>query len=243
MSLSAFLERVDELRIARNVSLEMLFDSAIDLFRGKALIWFRAYRSSVTDWDGLTKLLREEFQPYDYNEKLLEEIKRRSQGPDESLGVYVAIMQSMFNRLDVTLSQTTRVKILMKNIAPFYQDKLSLTTVSTIDELLKLGRQLEARKSALEEFKPPPRRGTSKLLEPDLAYVYSDQGTQGNSKQSQCASVGRDFRCFNCKESGHLASRCTKPFRRHCFRCGEPNVTTRSCPICMHQGNESRGQQ
>ncbi|KAK4884771.1 hypothetical protein RN001_001042 [Aquatica leii] len=92
ISVSAFLERVEELRIARNVSYDMLYNSAVDLFEGKALVWFRAYKSLVSDWDELTKLLRDEFQPHDYNEKLLSEIKNRTQGPDESIGVYVAVV-------------------------------------------------------------------------------------------------------------------------------------------------------
>lgn len=38
-SLLSFLERVDELRVARNISKAQLFCSAVDLFDGTALIW------------------------------------------------------------------------------------------------------------------------------------------------------------------------------------------------------------
>ncbi|KAK4879247.1 hypothetical protein RN001_007393 [Aquatica leii] len=41
LSIGAFLERVDELQIARGVSEEELFLSALDLFTGRALNWFR----------------------------------------------------------------------------------------------------------------------------------------------------------------------------------------------------------
>lgn len=52
-SLSAFLERVEETRIARNVTEQDLFNSAIDLFSGKALIWYRSIRKTVRDWPAL----------------------------------------------------------------------------------------------------------------------------------------------------------------------------------------------
>lgn len=46
-SVNAFLERVSELKIARHVHDDELFDSAVDLFAGKALVWYRDARRSV----------------------------------------------------------------------------------------------------------------------------------------------------------------------------------------------------
>lgn len=48
-SLKSFLVRVEELSAARKVSNEELFSSAIDLFSGSALLWFRSMRNSVHD--------------------------------------------------------------------------------------------------------------------------------------------------------------------------------------------------
>lgn len=239
LSLSAFLERVEELRIARNISLETLFNSALDLFTGKALLWYRAYRDLTDNWDDLVKFLREEFQPYDYDDKLIEEIKRRTQGPSESVGVYLAIMQSMFNRLNVEVPENFKLKILLKNIAPFYQDKLSLVPVSSIVELLKLGRQIESRKAALEEFVPPPRKSSGKILEPDLAYVYPEP-VASTSRSVNCDAVS-GVKCWNCELIGHVAARCPQPLKKRCFKCGKLDVTVRTCPRCSISGNARRG--
>lgn len=71
LSLAAFLERVGELCIARNFPLEMLLDSAIVLFARKALVWFRSVRHLVVrTWPELVDRLKEEFQPYDYDNLL-----------------------------------------------------------------------------------------------------------------------------------------------------------------------------
>ncbi|KAJ8910138.1 hypothetical protein NQ315_016107 [Exocentrus adspersus] len=78
LSLSAFLERVEELRVARHVSKEILLESGIDLFTGRAYQFYLAYRSQVTTWDDFVGLLREEYLSANYNEKLFEEIRHRT---------------------------------------------------------------------------------------------------------------------------------------------------------------------
>lgn len=169
LSLNAFLERVDELCVARYISREELFDSAIDLFAGKALVWYRATRRSVSNWGELVAQLREEFQPHDYDTKLFDEIKRRTQGPEETIGIYLAIMASLFGRLSTPISEEVQLRILMRNIAPFYQTQLSLLDVKSIDELRRLCRRLEVRRESVEAFSLPNKRVNA--LEPDLAYV------------------------------------------------------------------------
>lgn len=112
MSLSAFLQRVEELRKARNVSIDEVFRAGYDLFCGKALTWFRENIKHASDWPSLVKLLREEFQPADYDERLYDEIKSRTQGSSESIGIYIAIMDNLFSRLPVTIPENKQLKIL-----------------------------------------------------------------------------------------------------------------------------------
>lgn len=99
MSVNAFLERVKELRIARHISEDGLFDSAVDLFEGYALLWYRDARKRIITWPDLARLQREKFQSVHYNEKLFEEIKLRTQEPSESIRVYFSVMSAKFGRL------------------------------------------------------------------------------------------------------------------------------------------------
>lgn len=145
MSVSAFLERIEELCIARHVSKRELFDSAIDLFRGQALIWFRANRTEFANWDSLSKELKKQFQPHDYDERLFDEIKRRTQGRDEPIGIYLAVMTNLFSRLSFRAPEATRLKILMKNIDPFFQLNLGLTEITSVDDLKKMCARLEEK--------------------------------------------------------------------------------------------------
>lgn len=238
ISLNAFLENVEELRRSRNVSPGQLFSSASDLFMGKALIWFRSIRNEVHSWPELVEQLRVQFLPADYNDQLIDEIRKRTQGATESMGIYIAVMTNMFNRLTVPVNEPARLKILLKNIAPFYQSQLGLVKVNSVKHLLDLGRQLEARKESIESFSPPPRN-TKTLLEPDLAYIDAS-----SSNQLPVDTEINISACWLCNKSGHLAATCpSKPTHKRCFKCGTPGFTVKTCVKCNRQnsGNSSGG--
>lgn len=232
LSLNAFLIAVDEKRFSRNVSIEELFRSAIDLFRGKALVWFRANRKHLSDWNSLVALLRAEFQPPDYNDKLFEEIKNRTQGPNETMGIYLAYMENLFDRLTIKVPETTKLKILLNNLHPFYQTQLGLETVSSRDELLRIGRLLEARKAVVDKYHlPPSRKSNEKLLEPDLACTHTADLV------SEVQPSSSSIVCWNCNKSGHISSTCPVPRKLKCFKCGKFGFTVRTCPKCSRAGN------
>lgn len=234
-SVSAFLERVAELKISRNSSDHLLFNSAIDLFVGPALIWYRANRDSFTNWSELAAGLRNEFQAIDYDDRLLDEIKQRTQGPNETIGLYVSVMKNLFSRLSNPVPEENQLRILQRNILPFYQTQLGLTEVHTVAELLKFGKVLEARKASAEAYVPPPLRG--KTLEPDLAYVGTDPIP--NRPRVRVAPVSANpVKCWNCRQSGHRYTQCSLPRKRFCYRCGRPDTIVSSCPQCS--GNDRR---
>src|SRR5436190_17492362 len=78
-SIASFLERVEELRRARGVTHEELFDSAVDLFTGSALIWYRSTISRIFTWNELCNEMRTVFQAPDYYFRLQQEIFNRVQ--------------------------------------------------------------------------------------------------------------------------------------------------------------------
>lgn len=230
ISLSAFLENVEELRLSHGVSSKQLFDAAHELFAGKALIWFRSIKNKISDWTHLVNELRLQFQPPNFNDKLLQEIRTRTQGPNENMGMYIAVMTNMFNRLTVSVDEATRIKILLQNIAPFYQSQLGLVSVTSVDQLLQIGRKLEARKDTIESFTPPPRNRIG-LMEPDLAYIY------GDPTSSYPSQIDALVTCWNCRKPGHVARKCSQSKSRYCFKCGNPNCTVNTCANCSKSEN------
>lgn len=235
MSVNAFIERINELKVARNSNDRLLFASAIDLFTGNAAIWYRANKDTFADWSELMVGLRSEFLSPEYDEHLFEEIKHRTQGPNESIGIYVSVMKNLFARLCTSVPESTRLKILMRNLAPFYQTQLGLVDITSIAQLLQFGKQLEARRAFVEAYVPPPSRGKS--LEPDLACVSATSGSGRNTPVE--AGPSSSVKCWNCGRNGHRSAQCSQQRRRHCFGCGRPNVTRFSCPSCSGNGRRA----
>lgn len=254
-SVTSFFEKVEDLRAARGVSKHILLNSGIDLFEGRAYEFYQDCRSEVNSWDELVQKFKEEYQPAFYSEKLLEEIKRRTQGADETIGTYIAVMSKYFQRLECTVSEEAKLTILLRNIAPMYKNQLGAVEITSLSQLKSLCRRIEQRMQS--EYVPPPRKGHS--LEPDLAYIGSEPELEGKleelrveqshsgSPQGQSSSrngrlqqgSSKEVVCFRCNKSGHRAIGCAEPKKLVCFGCKKEGFTKRTCPSCS-SGNGYR---
>ncbi|KAJ8948943.1 hypothetical protein NQ318_022965 [Aromia moschata] len=142
MSLSAFMQQVEELRIART-----------SLKGNPVGLWYR-----FIFWKSL------------HDEDLLKEIEKRTQAKDESTGIYLAIVNSYFNRLTHPLSEKAKLTLLLRNIRPALQQGIGLREVTSIADLRAICRKLEEKNESIENFHEPPTN-CADTLEPDLAYV------------------------------------------------------------------------
>lgn len=240
MSVHTFLERVTELRIARNVSETELFGQALDLFEGRALLWYRANRNRTNNWKGLATLLTRHYEPPDYRARLLQEIMSRTQDSSESIVDYLACMTAMFERYG-NVSEELRLDIICKNLSPFYI--MQLPAVKTLSELEEECLKLEIKKFRAEHHVAPTLK-RSAHVEPDFAFVKS-QSEPLATDEAYAIRPGpsRPMTCWNCQKTGHLRQDCTAAQKRFCYRCGQPDVTVRTCPTCSFSstsGNANR---
>lgn len=244
-SVCSFLERIEELSLARNMSKNELFLGAADLFTGPALIWYRSIKDKIQDWDSLTKELKTQFLPHNYEDFLWEEIKQRTQGPNEKVGIFLASLENLFNRLPTVPTEEVKLKYMKRNVLPYFANHLALKEIQSTADLLKFCHLLEGTRESIERYRPPPTRRND-LLEPDLAYA----GTSYMSNPTVCTmgvlrkgSFKRKnpVKCWNCNAFNHSYRDCSKPKTIFCYGCGKKGVTKGKCPKCSVSKNAVTG--
>lgn len=139
--------------------------------------------------------------------------------------------------------------------------QLALQPIYTIEGLINACRTIEDAKVAAARFRPPPAN-VQQLLEPDLAYTkgryrpakYTLTDSVGaphsleqpinyvpsESPNAQSFSGASAMTCWNCNQTGHRFNQCTSVKRKHCYRCGQPNVTSKECPKCAGNGRRAQ---
>lgn len=254
-SLMTFLADVEDKRVSRRVSHEALFQSSSELLSGTALIWFRSRRSSIATWPELVEQLKKTFLDPNYDDQLMGEIRRRTQGADEKPAIYLAKMRSLFDRLATPLSEGQKVEIVEQRLRKEYLQLLPLTTYTTLGELEDVVARLQVGQSWASRFEEPP---TKNLFEPELGYtgprrseptikkpsnisaVDSQPPNQNPSKVSIGSSKPRETAprprrqpiCWNCLEVGHRFYDCVKEMTLFCWKCGQRDVPRATCPRC-----------
>lgn len=240
MSVHTFLERVVELSATRNVSKSELFTSAADLFDGPAKLWFRNIqrKTLATDWDGLVNLLKRDFLSDNFDEDLWDEIKKRTQGNKEPIHLYIAAMESYFDRLSRPPAEVTKLKIIKERILPRYTSKIALVDIKSTDELCTICRKLDEADRIKNNYAPPPK--SFNVLQSDLAYL-SESSSSLASTSTFRPNQRNKFRnninvstvtCWNCLKPNHKFQICREKRKLFCFKCGNPNVISTNCTRC-----------
>lgn len=236
LSLPNFLERVEELRLARNISTLELFNSAVDLFKGSALIWYRSVRDSVTSWDALVSMLKRDFLSPDYDSELWIQIRERKQGPKERIAIYVAVMKNLFGRLSSLPSEGEQLSIVRRNILPEIRAHLALRDVKSLEQLTALCNTLEQTIfPALYQVHQKTSIAVVEVESNDRA-KYSEENLN-TLTSSVNPSQGKSNVCWNCEGRGHSWRDCNTARTRFCFRCGTKNVVVPTCPKCNPRQN------
>lgn len=233
LSVGSFLERVEELRVARGISERELLASAVDLFTGSALIWHRSNRQRIKSWEQLKRELRAVFQNPDYDHLLLKEILNRTQGEHENIDLYLAAMDGLYSRLTEKIPEEKQLAQILKNLNNYLQDKLCMFNINSLEELRNLARRAELGRIRSTTQHPPPRPNI--VMEPDLAYSgpRRQPGLQYVSAIHSAESTrAPNQTCWNCCGVGHVYRYCNKPKKLFCFGCGTPNIKKSDCHKC-----------
>lgn len=243
-SVGSFLERVEELRRARGLTHQELFESAVDLFTGTALIWYRSAVGRVSSWQQLCRELKLVFQSPDYDDMLRQEISNRVQGPEESIDLFLAAVEGLYGRLSAKIPESERLHQVLKNLNPYLLEKLCMFDIGSLETLRDLGRKAELGRLRSSAHTQPQRH--HRVLEPDLAWGTTTRRKTTHQLAALKPSTSRPSeststtKCWNCSSLGHRFSQCTQERVVFCFGCGTPGVKKASCQTCKSKNGKTR---
>lgn len=251
-SVISFLEEIEQLSESRGITKAQLFHSIYELLKGDARDWFLPRKYGFLDWEDFKKKLKDAFMPLQYEENLLEDIKRRTQGADERVMLYIIRMQNLFRKLSIRCPpEAEQVQIIRRNLLPHLQTTLSFQETNTIEELLSKCRDAEQVQWQAQQYCPPPtqarlvqeqhlcyRRPISNKVIPVRA-LEKEEPTDLHLTRNAMDDLEKSPRkCFNCGQPGHLRAKCPQPRKLSCFKCGLDGYTSRNCIKCTKNENQ-----
>lgn len=243
----SFIERVEELADSRGVSKSDLFSSAIELFTGDALNWFRVNRSIFNSWCEIVAGLKDEFELLDQDKRLVAQLRATCQTPKENLGSFITKVLLINNRLSKKLPEDEILDILQCNMLPRYIHKLSLTEISNIASLKKYGKMIELADSRSDARNHPGFQTNHHQTSSNSSNTKANNNSANNNSFNNMYKIRENFQnnrnipnfrknqnFFNNSNRSPNNVNFREPVR--CFRCGRHGVKAPDC-TCKNRKN------
>ncbi|CAB0044275.1 unnamed protein product, partial [Trichogramma brassicae] len=156
MSVESFIERVEECGFLAGLTDRDLLLGLSETLTGTAAKWYRSNRYSFRTWDDFCKAARRMFGIDRYgHQQLLEQIKKRTQGPDERVAEYIICIQSVFNKLRPELDVQTQLDYLHGGMLPDLQKMVCKRFLRSIDDLLEEAVEAENTIRKANQYRAP----------------------------------------------------------------------------------------
>lgn len=253
----SFIERVEETARARHIPKAELFESASDLFSEKAIFWLRLVKPALRDWDSLVEKLKADFLNSDVDDETWREIRMRKQGRNEPVVLFIATVEGLFGRLSYSPAPVTKVKYIKRGLQKEYQQRLALQDISSVDELGSSCKRLEeadvlglcssSRSHQVCEVnldepsssrRSPNVRGGEQSNHRNQNNFWNGKKNkrlprENNPEEGEKDKAGTKYVCWKCSGPNHLFKDCKSNIKkRFCFKCGTPDVTSKTCSHC-----------
>jgi len=137
-----FLERLEEICEAENISPNRLLPYIPDLLRGEAAMWFRNNKYNWRSWREFRIAFREFYFPVNYEVDLEAQISRRLQKPNEPTSRYITELQTLIRRHG-NIDAQTELNWLYRNLLPEFRQYIRRNDFQDTASFCKLARKFE----------------------------------------------------------------------------------------------------
>ncbi|CAG9790323.1 unnamed protein product [Diatraea saccharalis] len=189
-----FITSVDEYMVSRDIDEYFIVTSFSDFLTGVAKKWFRTVRVNYSSWYSLKVDLLKRFDKLDFDYQLEFLLRTRKQKSTETLSDFIIELQDMSFRLSDPLSEQNLINIIKHNMLRSYAMYFVGRNITSIDQIVRLGREIEELASD----------GNSIKSDKNLTCLKCKR--QGHNYRN-CSSIPGII-CFNCHRHGVTTLTC-----------------------------------
>ncbi|KMQ92284.1 hypothetical protein RF55_7755 [Lasius niger] len=204
----AFLERIEELKIAYGLPDQQMLKGLPELMRGDALLWLRNNREDWQSWGNFEQAFRMQYLPRRYQAALRREAADRRQKPGESFAKYATDLLTLMRRAGGFI-RSEQLDRLYENMHPDYKIYVRYDEATSVAELQARANEYEEIERQRRDARKTDHAETPKAT---VAAVYNKE---------EC--------CWKCKQRGHTRFHCKRPAKKFCSQCGRDGVLTKDC--------------
>ncbi|CAB0028108.1 unnamed protein product [Trichogramma brassicae] len=138
-----FITRLAKCSAGTSVDDQRLIDAVQATLSGEADLWYRAARPSFKSWERFEGSFRKMFIGKLGEFKLLQELRNRKQGEEESIVTFIVYFNFYLSHLTEKPSRREQVKIAWNNIRPAYRSALCNRMPRSLKAIQKAGERYE----------------------------------------------------------------------------------------------------
>lgn len=234
-NLLEFLEQVEELSATYGIPDDELVPCVPMLLRDKAIHWYRNNQRTWRTWNEFKDDIRHFFLPVDIERQLEEDIRNRTQGPNESARDFVTSLQTLVRRYG-KMSYHSELDRIYNNLRPEYRKYIRRREISSVNELIRLVNEFEMMLVQEKAYKPPP----SSLVETDNRKHKEPRNQSLAAIENKINNpYSRSECCWRCGQRDHMRNNCKNPPKLFCSWCGLRDIMTFNCK-CPESENYRR---
>lgn len=223
MSVNDFIFRVETLRGRQNLSWTYVCDNFHLLLAEKADEWYWLYlgRNGSPSWPSIKSAITKEFKHRDTDFEILKSIMDYKQSNEPFDDFFFKVVK-VNGQMDQPLTDDKLLEILKGNLNFRLWQLTFSARIQTLEELRDHCRNAERQLMMRQSVKPRVNEIDSCIRDGEIVV-----------EELRRDSVDRQVSCWNCDQQGHIFKACPSMQRRlFCYKCGQRNVTTRSCVKC-----------
>ncbi|KAG0426063.1 hypothetical protein HPB47_026808 [Ixodes persulcatus] len=130
-----FIEKLESYCLIHGVKPEDRISRVVPaVLDGSAKLWFR-FAGEFTSWGSFVTAFHCQFALVDKKKRLKEELRKRTQHPEENLKQFIYVISSYYDRIGEPVTDAQKVESVLRQMHPQYRDLVEGRTFVTLKEL------------------------------------------------------------------------------------------------------------